>query len=247
MEIPNDETLAAQIQAAIDKDSKLKQCIMCRHYNKATGDCDVTRMKMMPYIRGCNGKFFETAMEFVLKKTKAELQEEATECNKMDNMFALAITTANSTSCFFTRLHTMIKNLRKKEDNPTNKRLLYKDLECVEEMQKGIDMIREKLDTLREIVDVKLEEIDRLYRIYVEPQTTSLFTTKGEYDVKQSDGHLNNSLDFCELLIKYTKACICNEANYNAVHANLDSLNNDHPYALTKQDAESFKLKGFNG
>lgn len=245
--MPTDETLAMQIQAAIEQDNKLKQCIMCRHYDKASGYCDQTRMKMMPYVRGCNGKFFKTDMEFLVNRTKKELQEEATECAKMDNMFALAITTANSTSCFFTRLHKMIKDLRKKEDNPTNKRLLYKDLGCVEEMQKGIDMIREKLALLYETLDVGLEEVDRLYRIYVEPQTIGLFTTKGKYDVKQADGHLNNSLDFCELLVKYTKVCICNEKNYNEVHDMLDTLENEHPYALTKKDAESFKLKGFNG
>lgn len=245
-ELPKDETIAAQIQAAIDNDSKLKQCIMCRHYDRASGFCEETRMKMMPYVRGCNGKYFETAMEFLVYRTKQELRNEATECDKMDNMFALAITTANSTSCFFTRLHKMIKDLRKKEYNPTNKRLLYKDLETVEEMQKGVKMIREKLSSLYETMDVGLEEVDGLYRMYVEPQLTKLFTTKGKYDVKQSDGHLNNSLGFCELLAKFTIVCINNEENWNKVFGLLDSLTNPHPYGLTKKDAESFRMKGYD-
>lgn len=242
-EIPTDANIAEQIQAAINKDSKLKQCICCMHYNKASGECDKTRMKMLPYIRGCNGKFFETAMEFLVNRTKNELRQEAAECDKMDNMFALAITTANSTSCFFTRLHKMIKDLRNKEDNSNNRRLLYKDMESVEDMQKGIDKIRGKLSELYEIMDDKLEEIDRLYRIYVEPQTTKLFTTKGKFDIKQADNHLNNAMDICEILIKYTKGCICNEKNYNAVFSMLESLENDYPYALTHKDAESFRLK----
>lgn len=241
--IPTEETLAAQIQAAIDNDNKLKQCIMCRHYDKASGECDQVGMKMMPYVRGCNGKFFETAIEFLVRRTKQQLESEALECDKMDNMFALSITTANSASCFFTRLHRMIKDLRKKEENPTNKRLLYKDIETVEEMQKGVGMIQEKLSALYETMDVGMEEVDRLYRMYVEPQLTKLFTTKGKYDVKQSDGHLNNSLDFCELLTKFTIVCINNEENYNKVYSLLDSLSNPYPYGLTKKDAESFRFK----
>lgn len=243
-EIPDDKTIAEQIQAAIDNDGKLKQCIMCRHYDRASGYCDETRMmKMMPYVRGCNGRFFETAMEFLVNRTKQELRSEALECDKMDNMFALSITTANSASCFFTRLHKMIKDLRKKEQNPTNKRLLYKDLETVEAMQRGVDMIREKLSDLYETLDRGMEEVDGLYRVYVEPQLTKLFTTKGKYDVKQSDGHLNNSLDFCELLTKFTIVCINNEENWNTIFSLLDSLTNPYPYALTKKDAESFRIK----
>lgn len=242
-ELPDDKTIAQQIQAAINNDSKLKQCIMCRHYDRASGYCDETRMKMMPYVRGCNGKFFETAMEFLVNRTKQELRNEVVECDKMDNMFALAITTVNSASCFFVRLQKMIKDLRKKEDNPTNKRLLYKDLECVEEMNRGAEMISDRLSSLYETLEIGFEDVDRLYRTYIEPQTTKLFTTKGKYDVKQSDGHLNNSLDFCELLTKFTIVCINNEENWNKIFGLLDSLTNPYPYGLTKKDAESFRIK----
>lgn len=241
--IPTNETIAAQIQAAIDYDNKLKQCIMCRHYNRASGECDKVRMKMMPYVRGCNGRYFETATEFLINRTKQELQNEATECNKMDNMFAMAITTANAASCFFTRLLSMIKELRKKEENPTNKRLLYKDIENVEEMHKGVKMIREKLSSLYATMEKELEGVDLLYRIYVEPILTRLFTTKGKFDVTQSDNHLGNSMDFCELLVKYVKGCIDNQENRDMVFDMLDSLENSFPYALTKKDAESFKMK----
>ena len=113
----------------------------------------------------------------------------------------------------------------------------------MEEMQKGIDMIREKLALLYETLDVGLEEVDRLYRIYVEPQTIGLFTTKGKYDVKQADGRLNNSLDFCELLTKFTIVCINNEENWNKIFGLLDNLTNPYPYGLTKKDAESFRIK----
>lgn len=243
-DIPNDESIALQIQEAIRNDSKLMQCIMCRHYDKASRYCEEIRMPVLPYIRGCNGKHFETAMEYIVNKTKQKLQEDALECTKMDNMFALAITTANSASCFFTRLHKMIKSLREKEENPTNKRLLYKDLETVEEMQRGVKMISDKLSSLYSMMDEGMEEVDRLYRMFVEPQLTKLFTTKGKYDVQQSDGHLNNSLDFCELLIKFTIVCINNEDNWNKVFALLDGLTNPYPYGLTKKDAESFRMKG---
>ena len=35
--IPSDKRIAEEIQAAIDKDNSFKQCICCRHYNKASG------------------------------------------------------------------------------------------------------------------------------------------------------------------------------------------------------------------
>lgn len=243
--MPTDETLAMQIQAAIEQDSKLKQCIMCRHYDKASGYCDQTRMKMMPYVRGCNGKFFETNMEFLVNRTKKELQEQALQCEKMENMLAISITTANSTSCFFTRLHKMVKELRAKENDKERKRLLYKDLEMVEGMQTGMKLIDEKLAALYEIMDNYLEDVDRLYRMYVEPQTNRMFTRGGKFDSKQSDGHLNNAFEICRLIVEFIIGCIGNLANCNKVFGMLRSLVNHHPYGLTHKDADSFKLKGF--
>lgn len=242
--IPSEETLAMQIQQEIKTNNTLKNCIFCRHYNKANGDCDATRMKMLPYIRGCNGKYFESNLEYMVDLASRELKAEATEYDKMDNLYALSITTANATSCYFTRVHRMIKALRDKEQNPTNRRYLYKDMETIEEMQRGIDLIREKMDSLSEIMDAKLEEIDQLYRMYVEPQTNKLFTTKGKFDGKSSDNHLNNSFAICELLIDFTRGCIGNEENYNAVFAMLKGLTNNHPYALTCKDSASFRMKG---
>lgn len=245
VDIPSNETLAKQIQQEVQKSNTLKNCIYCKHYNKASRDCDATRMKMLPYIRGCNGKYFESNLEYMVDLASRELKAEATEYDKMDNLFALSITAANASSCYFTRVHGMIKTLRDKEQNPTNRRCLYKDMESVQEMQRGMDMIREKMNSLAEIMDEKLEEIDQLYRMYVEPETKKLFTAKGgKFDSKSSDNHLNNSLDICELLIDFTRACIGNEENYNTVHSMLKEMKNNYPYALTGKDSASFRMKG---
>lgn len=245
-EIPSDKTIAQQIQEAIDSDYKLKQCISCSHYNRISGQCEITGMKMMPYVRGCNGKHFVTNMEMMVSNVRKAYEEEATQCNKIDNYLALSITTANSASCFFTRLHKMIKDLRDKETDKQQKRMLYKDLECVEEMQKGIEYIDKELASLYEIMDEKLEKVDQLYRIYIEPRTNSMFTNRnGSYDGKSADGHLNNSMSFCRLLTKYTKGCIHNQVNDDMVFNMLDNLVNDFPYALTHKDADSFVLKGY--
>lgn len=108
-------------------------------------------------------------------------------------------------------------------------------------------MITDKLSSLYETVDARLEEEDQLYRLYVEPQTNRIFTHGGRFDYKQSDGHLNNSMHFCKLLVDYTIACICNDENDKTVFDTLRSLKNDYPYALTHKDADSFVLKGFEG
>lgn len=241
--IPSDKRIAEEIQAAIDKDNSFKQCICCRHYNKASGECGKTMMKMMPYVRGCNGKFFETAMEYLVSKTREDLKGQALECDKIENYLALSITTANATSCFFSRMHKLVKDMREKEKSKDKKRLLYKDLEMIDEMQRGMDMIEEKMKSLYKTIDAGLEEIDRLYRIYIEPTTNRLFTKNGRFDGKMSDLHLGNSFWFCKLLTKATITCFDNEENEKALFGFLDGLKNERYYALTHKDADSFELK----
>lgn len=241
--IPSDKRIAEEIQAAIDRDNSFKQCICCRFYNKASGECSKTMMKMLPYTRGCNGKFFEAEMDFLVKKTREDLQGQALECDKIENYLALSVTTANATSCFFSRMHKLVKDMRAKEKNKDKKRLLYKDLEMIDEMQKGVKMIEEKMSSMLEMVDEKLEEIDRLYGMYIEPTTNKLFTKDGRYDDKKGDIHLNNSFWFCKLLTKATITCFDNEANETALFSFLDGLKNERYYALTHKDADSFELK----
>lgn len=241
--IPTDITLAQQIQAAIDKDSKLKQCFCCAHYNRASGACSKTRMSFLPYVMGCNGKFFEAAMEFLVKRVREDLKDQSLKCDKIENYLALSLTTANATSCFFTRLHKMVKDLREVEKDKDKKRLLYKDLEMINEMQRGVDMIKEKMSSLYEMVDEKMEEIDQLYRIYVEPTTNRMFTKNGRYDGKKGDIHLNNSFWFCKLLTKATITCFDNEENEEALFGFLEGLTNERHYALTHKDADSFELR----
>lgn len=241
--IPSDKRIAEEIQAAIDRDNSFKQCFCCRHYNKASGECGKTMMKMMPYTRGCNGKFFEAEMDFLVKKTREDLQGQALACDKIENYLALSVTTANATSCFFSRMHKLVKDMRARETNKDKKRLLYKDLEMIDEMQKGVKMIGEKMSSMLEVVDEKLEEIDRLYSMYIEPTTNKLFTKNGRYDDKKGDIHLNNSFWFCKLLTKATITCFDNEENEKALFGFLDGLKNERYYALTHKDADSFELK----
>lgn len=241
--IPSDKRIAEEIQAAIDRDNSFKQCFCCRYYNKASGECGKTMMKMMPYTRGCNGKFFEAEMDFLVKKTREDLQGQALACDKIENYLALSVTTANATSCFFSRMHKLVKDMRARETNKDKKRLLYKDLEMIDEMQKGVKMIGEKMSSMLEVVDEKLEEIDRLYSMYIEPTTNKLFTKNGRYDDKKGDLHLNNSFWFCKLLTKATITCFDNEENEKALFGFLDGLKNERYYALTHKDADSFELK----
>ena len=241
--IPSDKRIAEEIQAAIDRDNSFKQCICCRFYNKASGECSKTMMKMHPYTRGCNGKFFEAEMDFLVKKIREDLQGQVLACDKIENYLALSVTTANATSCFFSRMHKLVKDMRARETNKEKKRLLYKDLEMIDEMQKGVKMIGEKMSSMLEVVDDKLEEIDCLYSMYIEPTTNKLFTKNGRYDDKKGDLHLNNSFWFCKLLTKATITCFDNEENEKALFGFLDGLKNERYYALTHKDADSFELK----
>lgn len=242
--IPTDISLAQQIEEAIRKDNNLKQCFCCAHYNRASGACSKTKMSFLPYVRGCNGKFFEAEMDYLVKRVREDLKEQALQCDKIENYLALGLTTVNAASCFFTRLHKMVKDVREEEKDKSKRQLLYKDLEMIDELQRGVGMIEEEMSSLYGIVDEKMEEIDRLFRFYIEPTTNRMFTKNGRYDGKKGDMHLNNSFWFCKLLTKATITCFDNEENEKALFGFLDGMTNERHYALTHKDADSFEMRG---
>ena len=161
------------------------------------------------------------------------LKAEQTECEKIENLLALAITCANLTTCLIEDFERRTRKLYDREKEKRTKQLLRKDLTMGEDMDKAMKAIEEHL-----------RKIDQQYRFYIQPRIDYMFTGKDKkYNVEKSDQHLNNSLEFGRLFINFTRKCIGNGANSDKVFALLDSLENDNPYGLTEADAEHYRLK----
>ena len=222
----------------------LMQCYFCTKYERASGYCDITKMKMSPFIRGCNGRFFISREEELVHKVTTELREEELECDKIENLLALLVTTLGSATCFNEDLSVRLKKLRKKQKDSKTKSLLKKDLEMTEDIQFALSNIEEITQSMEEQMQGYVEKIEQQYRMYIEPHVNMLFKKNGKWDVKRGDGYLNNQFEICRVIAKFVKGCIGNEENSNKVFNMLDGLQNDSYYALTHQDLEHYKFKG---
>jgi hypothetical protein len=179
----------------------------------------------------CGDHEFKT--EKLEREAKEYLKAEQIECDKIENLLALAITASNLTTCYVEDVETRTRKFYKMEKEKRNKQLLRKDITMAEDIDKAMKAITELL-----------RKIDQQYRFYVQPHIDrALMGRDKQFDVRKLDSHLNNSLEFGRLLIKFTKKCLYNEDNSNKVFAFLDSLVNDVDYALTDDDAQHYKLK----
>lgn len=245
--IPTDEQFIKEIRAISTLAPNLMVCNNCKHFDRATSECEVTHYKMAPFVRGCNGMYFLTREEEMLAKAKKEIQEEMNDCEKLENLLALVITMIAATGCFNEDMHSRLTKLRARQKDKKQRSLLRKDLDMCEDIQRALERISEITDSMAETLQVKLEEIDQQHRMYIEPYVNRLFCKNGKWDTQRGDGFLNNQFEICRLVGKFVKGCICNEKNYRIVFGLLDSLENDHPYGLTHEDLDHYKLKGFKG
>ena len=68
--LPTDEQMLKEIRAISVLAPHLMQCYNCKHYDRATSECEVNHFKMAPFVRGCNGKYFLTREEEMLYKAR---------------------------------------------------------------------------------------------------------------------------------------------------------------------------------
>lgn len=243
--IPTDEHLLKEIRAISKTAPHLMICANCIHYNKASGECPETRRTFVPYVRGCEGKYFLSDEEHMLAKVKKELTEQALDLDKIENLLMLLITMLCGSSCFAEDLAQRIKRLRKMPCHADRKSDLRKDLDVVEEIDSALVRIDKITEKMKKDLGEALEKIDQQYRLYIERHLNRLFTTDGKFDVRKSDGNLNNGMICCNVIGKFVKGCVGNKANYDMVFAMLDNLHNDTPYALGFKDFERYNLKGY--
>lgn len=253
-QIPPDKQLIEEIRKTMKVAPHLMQCAFCSNYCMATGDCAVTRRKFPPYTRGCNGNYFVTNMELMLKKVKDELLAEAMECDKIEASLALSVALAGASECGFADVARRTREVRKKATEKKTQQLLRKDLDTVEQVQFGFQEIDKIMDELWEVyeekkkelvdaIDAKLESIDQRYGWYIQSNVNKLFTENGKFSVANSEKLLNNSMDIFREVGYYVKGCIGNDENHASVFKMLSSLHNDTQYPLEHKDFDRFQLK----
>ena len=252
--IPPDKQIIADIRKTMSVAPQLMQCAYCSNYSIATGDCAITHRKFAPFIRGCNGNFFVTNEELLLKRVKDDLTRDATKCDKIEASFALGSALQGASECAFADVAKMTRELRKESKDKRERQLLYKDAEMADDIIYGFHEIDKIMDDLWEVydqkmqelldaLDEKLEEIDKQHGWHIQPNLNKLFSEKGKFSLTNSDRMLNNSMDLYRETGYYVKACICNDANHKVVFDTLRSLKNDTPYPLEHKDFDRFELK----
>lgn len=230
MEKLNEELIREQIVKELDDRNVPRMCENCTKWHRPETLC--TRIgKRTALFMTCNDHEFKT--EKLEREAKEYIKAEQLECDKIENLLALAITTANLTTCYVEDVEKKTKKLYNIEKEKRQKQLLRKDITMAEDIDKAMLAIAELL-----------RKIDQQYRFYIQPHIDrALMGKERKFDERRWDSHMNNSLEFGRLLIKFTKKCLYNEGNSNKVFAFLDSLVNDVDYALTDKDAEHYKLK----
>ena len=232
--LPSKETIKRTIDRELEERNVPRMCSNCVTWDRACSRCPKHNNRITQSFMTCNKHEFKT--EKLERESMEYLKEESLECEKIENLLALAITCANLTTCLLEDFETRTRKLHAKEADRRTKLLLRKDLNMGESMIKAFRTIEELL-----------RKADSQYRFYVQAEIDKMFNGKDKkYNVEKHDQHLNNSLEFGRLFIQFTRKCIGNKENCDKVFDLLDSMVNDQPYGLTEQDAEHYRLKGFN-
>lgn len=234
--IPTDEQIRQEIHQTIEANPKFKQCINCIHYNRVTSMCDEKHMKMYPYVPGCNS--YDTAEELLLRKAKEELTAQARECEKIEFLLAMALTSANMTSLIIEDFERRVKTVYKREKGKEKAGHLRKDLDLAEQMDKAMKRI-----------EGFLEKIEQQYRFYIQSHLDKIFKKEGVYNVEAHDQFHSDAGEFATFLLEMARVAHHNQSNADKVYEFMHTLRNlnvkdeDNTFCLDDKDIAHYRLK----
>lgn len=261
-QIPSEEQLRREIRETLAANPKFKQCINCSRYNSVTQECGHYGRKMLPYVPACG--FYETNEEKILRETIKDLTGQARECDKIEFLLAMALTSANMTTLFIEDFERRVRGAYKREKTKKERTreavLLKKDLDLAEQMDDAFKSIRvcmegiqarygEMLSHLLEHIESDLGHIDTLYRHYIQSHVDKLFKKKGEYNVEASDNFHADAGEFATLLLEFARVAHHNPENADKVYDLMAGMHNDkdgkeNTFCLDKKDIAHYKFKG---
>ena len=114
-----------------------------------------------------------TAEERLIKEARENLMKQARDCEKIEFLLAIALTSAAMTTMFVGDLRR-IKDVIKTEKERKDVRMLRKDLELADQMKRAMKNIGDYLT-----------KIDSQYRMYIQSHLDRIFQKEGiPYNVK---------------------------------------------------------------
>ena len=235
--IPTEEELRQELRKTINQNPHFRQCINCRHFSPITQICDVRKVRVFPHVPGCASH--DTNEEVIIRTCINDLTEQQEECNKIDLLLAMGLTTANATTLFIEDFESRLKALHKKEKSKVEKRMLRKDLDLAEQLDSATAKISKSIEEIQdswnnhmsmflEEAEKHLEDMDAQFRHYIQSHVDRLFKTDGVYDEKKYTAYLSNAGEFCTTLLDFTKEMHKQE---------------NRSFSLTEKDYSRYKIK----
>lgn len=235
--LPTDDQIRDELHIALKKDPKLKCCANCIHYNRVTEHCEKIDKTFPRYMYGC--KFYITAEEMLIAKAREELLQQAKECDKIEFLLAMALTSAGMTSLFIEDFERRVKAVHNKEKDRTAKGHLRKDLDLADQVKKAFKTIY-----------AHLEKIDQQYRFYIQTHLDKVFKKEGlPYNVEAYDQYLSDSGEFATFLLEMARVAHHNKSNMDKVYQFMHDLKNDNitdkdrAFCLEDKDIAHYRLK----
>lgn len=234
--IPTDEQIRTELHQALNNDPKLKCCANCIHYCLVTGYCSKIDKSFPKYMYGC--KHYITAEEMLIAKAREELIAQARECEKIEFLLAMALTSANMTTLFIEDFERRVKTIHKKEKEKTTRGHLRKDLDLADQMKKAMKNIQSFLD-----------KIEQQYRFYIQSHLDKIFKKEGVYNVEGHDQFHSDAGEFATLLLEFARIAHHNKDNADEIYERMHQMKNynpskeDNTFCLDDKDIAHYRLK----
>lgn len=234
--IPTDEQIREELHQALNSDPRLKNCANCTHYNEVSGECAKLKKTFSRYMYGC--KFHITKEEELIAIARENLIAQARECEKIEFLLAMALTSANMTTLFIEDFERRVKTLHKKEKEKSVKGNLRKDLDLADQMEGAFNKIYGFL-----------EKIEQQYRFYIQSHLDKIFKKEGVYNVRSHDQFHSDAGEFATFLLEMARVAHHNQDNAYDVYEfmrkmrNYNTKDEDNTFCLDDKDIQHYRLK----
>jgi hypothetical protein len=246
MKIPSEDEIRAELHKAMDADPKLKCCASCVHYARVTGYCEKINKTFPAIMYGC--KHHITAEERLIKEARENLMKQARDCEKIEFLLAIALTSAAMTTMFVEDFERRIKDVVKTEKERKDVVKTEKERKDVRMLRKDLELADQMKRAMKNIGDY-LKKIDSQYRLYIQSQLDKIFKKEGvPYNAEGYDNFLSDAGEFCTFILEMARVAHHNEGNMNKVYEFMAKLTNkktrseDVNFCLDPEDIKHYKV-----
>ena len=263
--IPSEEQLRKEIRETLKANPKFMMCINCAHYSKLTRMCDVHKRTMLPYVPASSCASYDANEEMLIREAVKELHTQAAECNKIEFLLAMGLTSANTTTLFVEDLDRRVKAAYRREKAKKEHRreaaLLKKDSDLAEQIDGAFEKITEFIENMRdnyhdlmksfvEKMEKDLEGIDAQYRHYIQSHIDKVFKKTGEYNDEANSNFNSDAGQFAYVQAEFARVAHHNKQNADDVFALMASMDNENSdglpirFCLDKEDYKFYMKQG---